>query len=254
MRRLRPGRLRQTQPTRGRRSPGWACLLAAIIAAPTITAPSIAVAQAPPDEPPAAATPRPALASLVPDDVGLCIEADRLAERAARFVDGPLGARLAHFPPVARWVGENGAQLGLAKAEFQRRLGASPAEVGSGIFGGRMLFAVWPPAAGAANGPALLLVEAPDRVLLEKVLLNVVAVQREAGKWKKTWTLDHAGRIHGRGLADVIADRCELGESRFGPDDRRHGVGRRRRWTASSWVTTRPASASRRPASMASRT
>ena len=191
MRRLRPGCLRQTQQVRWPRSLAWAYLLATMLA--SVTVPIIAAAQAPPDEPPAAAAPRPALASLVPDDAGLCIEADRLAERAARFVDGPLGARLAHFPPVARWVGENGAQLGLAKAEFQRRLGASPAEIGSGIFGGRMLFAVWPPASGAANGPALLLVEAPDRALLERVLVNVVAVQREAGKWKKTWTLEHAG-------------------------------------------------------------
>ena len=189
MRRLRPGSLMQLKQIRWRRSLAWACLAAAMLAGA-----SGAAAQSPPEETPAAAAIRPAMASLVPDDVGLCIEADRLAERIARFVDGPLFARLAHFPPVARWVGENGAQLGLAKAEFQRRLGASPAEVGSGIFGGRMLFAVWPPDAGAVNGPALLLVEAPDRALLERVLVNVVAVQREAGKWKKTWMLEHAGR------------------------------------------------------------
>ena len=134
------------------------------------------------------------LAELVPADVGLCLETDRLAQHVASFTSGPLFERLSHFPPLAKWVGQNGGQIGLAKSEFQKRLGVSPAEAWSGILSGRTLFAVWPPAAESADGPALLLVEAKDPVLLERLLSNFVAMIREAGKLKTTSTLQHAGR------------------------------------------------------------
>ncbi|HVW37099.1 MAG TPA: hypothetical protein VHB99_07330, partial [Pirellulales bacterium] len=91
-------------------------------------------------------------------------------------------------------VGQNGAQIGLANSEFQKQLGASPAEAWSGILSGRTLFAVWPPAGDNADGPALLIVEATDPALLERLSRNFVAMLREAGKWKKTAMLEHAGR------------------------------------------------------------
>jgi hypothetical protein len=149
-----------------------------------------ATAEQPPAEPRRVAS----LAELVPADAGLCVETDRLAEHVARFMNGPLFERVSHFPPLAKWVGRNGAQIALAKAEFQKRLGASPAEAWTGILGGRALFAVWPPKGDGDSGPALLLVEAKDRKLLARVLDNFVAMQREAGKWKQVSTLEHAGR------------------------------------------------------------
>lgn len=133
------------------------------------------------------------LAALVPADVGLCIETDRLAEHVARFTSGPLFDRLAHFPPLTHWVGQNGAKIGMAQSEFRKRLGASPAEVCTGILGGRTLFAVWPPSGENTDGPALLLVEVQDRGLLKRVLDHFVALQRDVGKWKNTSTLEHAG-------------------------------------------------------------
>lgn len=145
------------------------------------------IAQAP------ARPPVKSLAALAPADVGLCIETDRLAEHVARFASGPLFDRLAHFPPLTHWVGQNGAKIGMAQSEFQKRLGASPAEAWAGILGGRTLFAVWPPAGESTDGPALLLIEVQDRALLKRVLGNFLVLQRDAGKWKSTATLDHAG-------------------------------------------------------------
>jgi hypothetical protein len=168
---------------------GCSVILACLLAACVVGRHS-AAAQEPADEPQRATS----LAELVPADVGLCVETDRLAQHVASFMGGPLFERLSHFPPLAKWVGQNGAQIGLAKSEFQKRLGATPAEAWSGILSGRTLFAVWPPAGDSANGPALLLIEAKDRELLERVLRNFIAMQREAGKWKKTSTLEHAGR------------------------------------------------------------
>lgn len=177
MRRLRPKPLHH--------SIVFACLLAACVAGRRSAAAQDQAAE------PQRST---SLAELVPADVGLCIETDRLAQHVANFMSGPLFERLSHFPPLAKWVGQNGAQIGLAKSEFQKRLGASPAEAWSGVLSGRTLFAVWPPAGDSAKGPALLLVEAKDPELLERVLRNFVAMQREAGKWKKTTTLEHDGR------------------------------------------------------------
>ncbi|HUY90743.1 MAG TPA: hypothetical protein VMV10_18560 [Pirellulales bacterium] len=167
-----------------RKSLIWACLLAV-----SLGGGGVVEAQAPNPETAQAVS----LAALVPSDVGLCIETDRLAEHVARFMNGPLFERLAHFPPLTHWVGQNGAKIGMAQSEFHKRLGASPAEVWAGILGGRALFAVWPPAGDSTDGPALLLVEAKDRRLLKRVLDNLVALQRDAGKLKKTSTLEHAG-------------------------------------------------------------
>jgi hypothetical protein len=173
-----------------------ACLLAALGG----MAPRAAAADAAPG-----ALPISALADLVSDDVGLCIEADNFAQHTARFMVGPLHRRLKHFPPFARSVAENAPKIGLASGEFQRRLGASPLDVWNGILGGRALFAVWPPAEEDQNGPALLLIEAHEGELLNRVLDKFVALQRDAGKWQKSWTLARAGRqctVHRIGSGD----------------------------------------------------
>ena len=129
------------------------------------------------------------LAALTPADVGLCLETDRLGEHAAAFVSGPLFQRLTNFPPLAKWVGQNGPQIHQFRSEFQRRFGLPPAKVWSGVFGGRTLFAVWPPAEGGIKGAALLLVEAPSRDVLNQTLERVVELQREAGKWQHSLTV-----------------------------------------------------------------
>lgn len=136
--------------------------------------------------------PEASLARLAPADAGLCLESDRLGEHAARFVAGPLFQRLKRFPPLAKWVAQNGALVGQYRAEFQRRLGVPPNKVWSGIFGGRTLFAVWPAAEEGASGPVLVVVEAPDGELLEQAIARIVALHADSGKRQTSVSL-HAG-------------------------------------------------------------
>ncbi|HVX64604.1 MAG TPA: hypothetical protein VHC19_28545 [Pirellulales bacterium] len=135
-----------------------------------------------------------ALASLTPADAGLALEIDQLGDYAARFMGGPLFQRLAGFPPLARWVGQNGTRLARFRGEFQRRFNAAPEKAWSGIFGGRALFAVWPPAPDSQNGPALLLVEARDRELLEAAVERIVALQRDSAGSQKSFSLSTGGQ------------------------------------------------------------
>ncbi len=156
------------------------CLLALVVsAAPEVAGEELAA------RPDAASS----LAALTPADVGLCLETDRLGEHAATFVSGPLFQRLTSFPPLAKWVGQNGPQIHQFRSEFQRRFGLPPAKVWSGVFGGRTLFAVWPPAEEGTKGAALLLLEAPSRDVLDQTLERVVQLQREAGKWQDSLTV-----------------------------------------------------------------
>lgn len=176
------------------------------------------------------------LARLTPADAGLSLEIDQLGNCAAQFMGGPLFQRLAGFPPLARWVGQNGSRLTRFRGEFQRRLGVTPEKVWSGIFGGRALFAVWPPAPDSQNGPALLLVEARDRELLEAAVERIVALQRDSTRSQKSFSLPAGGhectvRIVGSqekreqlflatvGTLGIAANREELirASSRFTP-------------------------------------
>lgn len=134
------------------------------------------------------------LARLTPADAGLSLEIEQLGDYAARFMGGPLFQRLAAFPPLARWVGQNGSRLARFRGEFQRRLGAAPEEVWSGIFGSRALFAVWPPAPESENGPVLLLVEARDRELLETAIERIAALQRVSARPQQSFSLPAGGQ------------------------------------------------------------
>ncbi len=135
-----------------------------------------------------------ALARLTPADAGLSLEIDQLGDYAARFMGGPLFQRLAGFPPLARWVGQNGARLARFRGEFQRRFDVAPEKAWSGIFGGRALFAVWPSVPDSQNGPALLLVEARDRELLEAAVERIAALQRDSAGLQKSFSLSAGGQ------------------------------------------------------------
>lgn len=120
------------------------------------------------DNAPAAEAAQRSLAALVPDDVGLCLETQRVAHRLDDCRTGELYRRLAAFPPLAeRAVEQRRAVERLVLAAF----GVPLDTWRQGLLGGSTLLAVWPAAGDRlADAAGLVLVETPDEAILSTIL------------------------------------------------------------------------------------
>jgi hypothetical protein len=134
------------------------------------------------------------LASLVPDDVGLTIELRDVAAHWERFQAGELCSRWRNFPPLAAFLARSAGERAGVSARFEELFGLSLRDLRNQVFGRDVLFAVWPPDRPGSDGPALLLVEAPDAPLLRQVVDRFVEQRKQAGKLKEARELEFGGR------------------------------------------------------------
>lgn len=146
------------------------------------------------------------LSAWIDGKVGVCLEFDHLPQHWATFSAGALGTRLLQFPPLAGWRQKNREWFATLRGEFERRTGAGPQKVFTGLLGRRVLFAVWPPVDPTVDKPsALLLAETVDRELMRRTLQSFVAARKKAGHWHGVQTAEIAGdtfSIHAVGSDD----------------------------------------------------
>lgn len=134
------------------------------------------------------------LASLVPDDVGLLIEVENLGENAQLFLRGPFYRRFEQFPPVAGWHRENANRLGQIAEQIARQLGMTTDELWSKLLGQQAALGVWPSSTGVASeSRMLLLVEAGDDGVLDRVVQSFCQAQQRVGDIAEARELAHAG-------------------------------------------------------------
>jgi len=131
-----------------------------------------------------AAEESPPLSRYVPADAGLCVEVTNLGARLDDIRASELYRRVRKFPPLARFLTDNAAEIGLLTEELRQQTGLSFEELLRRFFGQQVLVAVWPcqPGNDLQPGPALALVNCPDAALLENVATRLIAAERAAGR------------------------------------------------------------------------
>ncbi|HEX4147777.1 MAG TPA: hypothetical protein VHY20_02270, partial [Pirellulales bacterium] len=122
------------------------------------------------------------LASLVPDDAGLCFEVHHLSDHLREFRRSDLYGRLAALPPLRAAVGGRIGQLRQLTTKLEKQLGVGTETLWASVIGQEVLLAVWPSAEPGGEGPALFLVRSPKPEMLDEVFSYFVAEQRRAGK------------------------------------------------------------------------
>jgi hypothetical protein len=144
------------------------------------------------------------LAALLPADVGVCVEGRDIARHTQDFTQSELHGRIAQFPPLVAWKSENGTELAKLAGQLREQLGVTPSELWNGLLGKQAMLAVWPPRSsdaatpatqgGPGEGRAVLLLEATDAALLDRVLNHLVDLHRKSGHWKQSQPLEIGGQ------------------------------------------------------------
>jgi hypothetical protein len=143
---------------------------------------------------PAAAGGSTRLSTLVPDDVGLLVEVENLGEQAQRFLRGSFYRRFEQFPPVAQWHAENSRRLDQIAEQVAKQLGMSVDDLWGKLLGQQAAMGVWPSVTGIpSDSRALLLVEAGDDGVLERVIDSFCQAQQRVGDIAEARELEHAG-------------------------------------------------------------
>jgi hypothetical protein len=136
----------------------------------------------------------PPLAALVPDDVGLYLEADRLPERLQAWEAQGLLARFDAFAPLGRWRREVFEKLGAGVDQAARELNLTPAELRDRLAGRRTALAVWPPdAPGGTDRPVLALMQQADVPQAVDFVDRLVAAHQRSGRQIDAHDAAHAG-------------------------------------------------------------
>lgn len=160
------------------------------------TSPAMLAAQERPPGNPAlqAAASSTRLATLVPDDVGLLIEVENLGENAQRFLRGSFYRRFEQFPPVAAWHTENANRLDQIAEQVARQLGMTSDDLWSKLLGHQAVMGVWPSTVGVAGeSRMLLMVEAGDDGVLDRVVQSFCQAQQRVGDIAEAREMQHAG-------------------------------------------------------------
>jgi hypothetical protein len=139
-----------------------------------------ATAQQPPAADPAPKqTP---LTDFVPDDIGMCLQVSDPREMLGTKAFG----RIMQSPSFMNWAAQNATKFARMGQHIAGRLEISSLELGEHLFGGEILFGVWPDELNS-NAPVagLLLVEVEDEEILHQVMEVIAGVeQTDAGSTK----------------------------------------------------------------------
>jgi len=102
------------------------------------------------------------LATLVPDDIGMCIEARDLTSQAKQFFGSELFRRLMEFSPTGKFLEEYVNRPRLIQVALAAKMGVSPEELNRKLMGKRSLLAIWPEQIRSAEGSRLLFLTETD--------------------------------------------------------------------------------------------
>ncbi len=134
------------------------------------------------------------LASLVPADVGMCVELTDMAEHGGPFLAGRFYERVQSFPPYAKWAGASTKPVTAVLERLAKHLGVTREELLVALFGRRVVFGAWPGADGElASGPGLLLADASDPALLRSIVDTLCSGMSGNAEDRGIRTVEHAG-------------------------------------------------------------
>jgi hypothetical protein len=134
-----------------------------------------------------AAGPAEALFRLVPPDAGLTLAIEDLRGHARQFLDSALADGLRQLPAVRAWFASDrfrGFQR--AQAEIEKALGENLARIRDDLLGDAVVLTVHlPPGGRQEDARGLLLVRVRDRALLDRLVQEVNAAQKNKGELER---------------------------------------------------------------------
>ena len=102
------------------------------------------------------------LATLVPDDIGMCFEARDLPSQSKLFFNSELFRRLMEFSPTAEFLEDYVNRPRLIQVALAAKMGVSPDELNRKLMGKRSLLAIWPEQFRSAEDSQLLFLTETD--------------------------------------------------------------------------------------------
>ena len=102
------------------------------------------------------------LATLVPDDIGMCFEVRDLTTQSKQFFGSELFRRLMEFSPTAKFLEDYVNRPRLIQVALAAKMGVSPDELNRKLMGKRSLLAIWPEQFRSAEDSQLLFLTETD--------------------------------------------------------------------------------------------
>ena len=134
------------------------------------------------------------LATLVPDDIGMCFQARDLVEHGGRFFDSELFRRLMVFEPAAEFLEEYAnrpRQVGQILAD---KMGIPREEFGEKAFGQRSMLAIWPGEfRSSADSRLLFLAETDSAEFAQRMVEVFGETLDQPGVLVRSEEVSHAG-------------------------------------------------------------
>ena len=150
---------------------------------------------APADQP--GARPADGLLRLVPPDAAVVLTVEGLRDQIRAFTGSRLAADLQRLPAVKAWFdSEKYRQFERSRAQIEALVGANLTEIRDGLIGDAVVLALRLPAeapADSSQARGLLLFQARDQALLERLIRVVNTAQKDGGELARVADRQRAG-------------------------------------------------------------
>jgi hypothetical protein len=157
------------------------------------------------------ARPADALLRLVPPDAAVVLSVEGLREQIRAFTASRLAADLQQLPAVKAWLGsEKYQQFEQSRAQIEALLGVNLTDLRDELLGDAVVLALrLPPEApaDASQARGLLLFQARDRALLERLIRVLNTAQKESGELAQVTERQRAGTTYYSREFPPAADR-----------------------------------------------
>ena len=155
----------------------------------------VATGQTVADEP--GARPADALLRVVPPDVAVVVTVEGLRDQALAFSKTRLAADLRRLPAVRAWLdSEKHKRFEQSRAMIETILGANLTELRDEILGDAVVLALRLPSEPAKEARGLVLVQARNEALLQRVIRIINLTQQESGELSKVVEHKRAGTTY----------------------------------------------------------
>jgi hypothetical protein len=143
------------------------------------------------------ARPADALLRLVPPDAAVVVTVEGLRDQARTFGESRLAAGLRRLPAVQAWLdSEKCRQFEHARAMIETTLGANLTELRDELLGDAVVLALRLPSDAAQEPRGLVLIQARNRALLQRVIRIINLTQQQSGELSKVVEHQRAGTTY----------------------------------------------------------
>lgn len=143
------------------------------------------------------ARPADALLRLVPPDAAVVVTVEGLRDQARAFGESRLAAGLRRLPAVQAWLdSEKFRQFEHSRAMIETTLGANLTELRDELLGDAVVLALRLPSDAGQEPRGLVLVQARNRALLQRVIRIINLTQQQSGELSKVVEHQRAGTTY----------------------------------------------------------